>query len=156
MNLSQEKSLVDYSTNNNTNNIIKNELIEYALQSFHIIMNTNKKLMSMTSFQYIFFLSLVLVEIIDKFNLKELVTKINFKKNEKEYDFNKILRKIRAILKQYTEENKYCEIKKIIEKTIENNYNWMLEGYDKEQLELIERSGQKDFCVYSYEGIPYF
>lgn len=156
MNLSQEKSLVDYSTNNNTNNIIKNELIEYALQSFHIIMNNNMKLMSMTSFQYIFFLSLVLVEIIDKFNLKELVTKINFKKNEKEYDFNKILRKIRAILKQYTEENKYCEIKKIIEKTIENNYNWMLEGYDKEQLELIERYGQKDFCVYSYEGIPYF
>lgn len=80
MNLSQEKSLVDYSINNNVNNIIKNELIEYALQSCHIIMNTNKELMSMTSFQYIFFLSLVLVEIIDKFNLKELVTKINFKK----------------------------------------------------------------------------
>jgi hypothetical protein len=102
----------------------------------------------MIVYQYIQYLSLILVELIEKFELQGIVKKLDIEL--------KLLKELRANIKQKTEKNKYSDVEKQIKKVKEHNYKWMLGGYNIIQKGMVKIFGQKDFSVYSYKGVPFF
>lgn len=135
---------------------IKLDLIRDAFANYIVclrIVRSNSEITSKIIFQYLPFLSLNLLDIIDKFDLFEIADEYY---PQSRYDFTKLLHSNRALLKQDTINKKYSQNRKEILQLINKNYYFLTKDYNIIQKIRIKIKGQKDFAVYSYKGIPFF
>lgn len=136
-------------------NQIKLDLIKDALENYLVCLrlaHSNSEITSRIIFQYLPFLSLNLLDIIDKFDLSKVA---NEKYPQGKYTFTKLLNYNRALLKQDTINKNYAKNRKEIMKSLNNNYYFLTKDYNIIQKIIIKIHGQKDFAVFSYKGIPF-
>ena len=135
---------------------IKKDLILDAIENYKIILkliNSNPEIVSMIVFQYLPYLSLNLLDILDVFGHIESANN-DYPQNIMK--FSEIMKINRLLLKQETDTNKYKKIKKQILSLLEKNYNYLTKDYNDFQNLFIKLYGQKDFAVFSFKGIPFF
>ncbi|MBG9983247.1 hypothetical protein HZY86_09280 [Aerococcaceae bacterium DSM 111020] len=129
-----------------------NDLFENYLVVLRLV-NYDLKITSRIVFQYLPFLSLNLIDVINKFDLSEL---LNEAYPKGKCNFTELLNLNRLLLKQDTDVTKYSQIKNEIINSMNKNYHLLMNDYNKIQKLAIKFLGQKDFSVFSYKGIPYY
>lgn len=135
---------------------IKLDLIYNAFENYKILLkflNSDKTIVSMVAFQYLPFLSLNLLDIINKFDYEQ---DANDRYPQNIMSFSKLMKENRLLIKQETDTNNYNIIKKKNLRFLDNNYKYLIKDYNRFQNLIIKTFGQKDYCVYSFMGIPFF
>ena len=109
----------------NKDNIVIKNLLEEAIEHYKVcirFMHMQSNISSMVAIPYIPFLSTTLLDIIDKYNYKEIVDQFYLQEN---YTFTQLLHEHRLILKQSTERRSYKKISCEIEKSLKMNYLYL-------------------------------
>lgn len=135
---------------------IKLNLLEDALENYAVclrIVHSNSEITSKIVFQYLPFLSLNILDLIDKFDLVEIADEY-YPQNR--HSFTRLLHSNRALLKQDTINKKYSVTRREILRYLDRNYDYLIKDYNILQKTRIKIKGQKDFAVYSYKGVPFF
>ena len=135
---------------------IKLDLIYNAFENYKVILkflNSDKRIVSMVGLQYLPFLSLNLLDIIKKFDYEQ---DANDRYPQNIMSFSKLMKENRLLIKQETDANNYNIIKKNNLRFLDDNYKHLIKDYNRFQNLIIKTFGQKDYCVYSFMGIPFF
>lgn len=139
----------------NKDNIVIKNLLEEAIEHYKVcirFMHMQSNISSMVAIPYIPFLSTTLLDIIDKYNYKEIVDQFYLQEN---YTFTQLLHEHRLILKQSTERRSYKKVSCEIEKSLKMNYLYLKKDYNIIQKMRIFLLGQADFSVFTYKRLPY-
>lgn len=135
-------------------NYKQRELIKDTIENYKAcirITKSNKNIVSFVILQYLPFLSLNTLDLIQEFNIET----INDLYPHSTGKFTKLLSVNRNFLKTRTDSNKYSKVKKQLLKDIQINYNSLMKDYNIVQKLYIKIFGQKDLSVFSYKGIPF-
>ena len=139
----------------NKDNIIIKNLLEEAIENYKVcirLLRMPPNISSKVSIPYLPFLSVTLLDIIDKLDCKFEIDHYYAQSN---YTFTQLLQEHRLILKQGTEQRSYKKICNEIKKSLEMNYLYLTKGYNVFQKMCISFFGQEDFSVYTYKNLPY-
>lgn len=139
----------------NKDNIVLKNLLEEAIENYKVcirLLRMPPDINSRVSISYVPFLSVTLLDIIDKLDCK---FKVDHYYSQPNYTFTQLLQEHRLILKQGTEQRSYKKICNEIKKSLEMNYLYLTKDYNIIQKMCISLFGQKDFSVYTYKNLPY-
>lgn len=139
---------------NKHNNIMK-DILEEAIEHYKVcirLLRLHPNISSKVSIPYVPFLSVTLLDIIDKLDCK---SEVDHYYSQPKYTFTQLLQKHRLILKQGTEQRSCKKICNEIKKSLKMNYLYLTKDYNIIQKMCISLFGQEDFSVYTYKNLPY-